>query len=202
MRLRNTLLLTAVFIGLGVYVYFFELRKGGEEKGARLLSFKEEEVESIILSYPQQEIRLKKESSGKWKMTQPLQVAADESTVRSLLSSLNSTEVIRTVEQKPSPEDLRAFGLEQPVVQLSITLKNGITLPSILVGSKTPFGNSVYVKREREHGVLLTSGSLRSILEKKLEEFSHKQIDKQLTDFIEEEKKEARPESSLSRGSR
>ncbi len=176
MRLRNTLLLTVIFILLGAYLYFFELKKAGKEKTEKLLNFKEDEVESIILSYPQQEIRLKKEASGKWQMTQPLQAAADESTISSILSTLNTIEVKRTVEEKPSQEDLKNFGLDKPETKVLITLKNGITLPSILVGAKTPVGNSAYARREGATGVLLTDASLLSGLEKKLHDFRDKKI--------------------------
>jgi len=174
-RLRNTLLLAGIFILLSAYVYFFEIQKD-REKSERLLKFKADEVDGIVLNYPQQEIRLKKEPAGKWRITQPLQVAADESAIQSILATLNASEILRTVEQKPGPDDLRAFGLDQPSVELSLTLKNGITLPSIFVGSRTPFGNAAYIKRGREPSVLLTSASLRSSLEKKLNDFRDKEI--------------------------
>ena len=176
MRLRNTLLLAVVFILLGAYVYLFEFKKEQEEKSEKLLRFKEEKVESLILSTPEQEIRLKKEPSGKWQMTHPLEAAADESTVSSILSALNASEVQRTIEKKPSLEDLKTFGLDQPEVKVFITLQKGISLPPILVGGKSPVGNSAYVKRGTEPGVLLTSASLPSSLKKRLYDFRDKEI--------------------------
>lgn len=176
MRLRNTLLLTAVFILLGAYLYFFEFPKGGKGKTEKLLNFKENEVERIILSYPQQEIRLQKEPTGKWKITHPLQGAADESTITGILSALSTSEVKRTLDTKPSPEELKNFGLDQPEAKVVITLKSGLTLPTIFVGEKTPVGSSAYVKRGSEAAILLTDASLRSSLEKKLNDFRDKEI--------------------------
>lgn len=176
MRLRNTLLLAVIFLLLGAYVYFYELKKGKEEEGERLLSFNEDEVESIILSYPQQEIQLKKGPSKKWKITQPLQVAADESTISGILATLNTSKVNRTIEENPSPRDLKAFGLDKPQVKVSITLQMEESLPTILVGGKTPVGNSAYVKREGEPAVFLTNALLRSSLDKKLYDFRNKTI--------------------------
>jgi hypothetical protein len=168
--------LAGVLIFLSAYAYFFELQRDGEEKSQRLLKFNAEEVEGIVLNYPQHEIRLKKEPSGKWKITQPLHVAADESAIQSILTTLSASGISRTVEQKPGPDDLKAFGLDQPSVELSITLRNGITLPSIFIGSRTPFGDSAYVKRGTEPSVLLSGASLRSSLEKSLNDLRNKEI--------------------------
>ena len=176
MRLRNTLLLALVFLSLGAYLYFFELKKDPAGKGEKLLPFKEEEVDSLILSYPDQEIRIKKESSGKWKITHPLEAAADESTVSDVLSALAATDIERTIEKKPSAEDLQAFGLDNPKVKVSIALHKAKTLPAVLVGAKTPVGNSSYVQRQSDPAVLLTHGSLPASLEKTLYDFRDKKI--------------------------
>ncbi len=176
MRLRNTLLLAIVLIILGAYVYFFEFQKGSKEKTQRLLNFKEEEAESIILNYPQQEIRLQKEPLRRWKITHPLEMAADESTIRGILAALSTNEVKRTVEEKPSAADLKNYGLDNPEVKVTLSLRNGIALPPIFVGGRTPLGNSVYVRRGAEAGVLLTDASLRSNLERKLNDFRSKKI--------------------------
>jgi hypothetical protein len=175
-RLRNTFLLALVFILLGAYVYFFELQKGAKEKTERLLNFREEEVAGIILNYPQQEIRLRKEVLGRWKITHPLESAADESTVSAILAALNTGEVKRTFEGKPSEADLKNYGLDRPEVKVLITLRNGVALPPISVGAKTPVGNSAYIRRGAEPGVLLTDASIRSNLEKKLNDFRNKEI--------------------------
>lgn len=176
MRLRNTFLLALVFILLGAYVYFFELQKGAKEKTERLLNFREEEVAGIILNYPQQEIRLRKEVLGRWKITHPLESAADESTVSAILAALNTGEVKRTFKGKASEADLKNYGLDRPEVKVLITLRNGVALPPIFVGAKTPVGNSAYIRRGAEPGVLLTDASIRSNLEKKLNDFRNKKI--------------------------
>ncbi len=176
MRFRNTLFLTGLLILLAGYLYFFEIPKGEKEKGKTLLNFSADEVQRLALAYPRQEIQIAKNSSGKWQIINPLQAPADESTVSSVLSTLKTSEVKRTVEEKPAPADLKAFGLDPPAVKVSVSLKSGITLPSISVGSKTPVGDSAYVKRENETAVLLTSASLSSSLERKLSDFRDKRI--------------------------
>ncbi len=175
MRLRNTLLLALIFILLGAYVYFYELNKKEEDK-ERLLSFKNDEVEAVAFSHSGQEIKLEKDSSGKWKITEPLQTAADESTISDILFTLSTSEVTRSLETNIAPQDLKGFGLEQPWVKVAITLRGGRSLAPILVGERTPVGNSVYVQREGEAAVLLSSPSLLSSLDKKLYDFRDKTI--------------------------
>ncbi|MBI2986095.1 MAG: DUF4340 domain-containing protein [Deltaproteobacteria bacterium] len=176
MRLRNTLLLASIFILLVAYVYFFELQKGPKEKTEKLLNFKEGEAQSLILNYPDREIRLRRDPQGRWKIFHPLEAAADESTISSILSALSTSEVKRTVEERPSPAGLKNYGLDRPEVKVLVSLANGLALPPVAVGAKTPVGNSVYVRRGTESGVLLTDASLRSNLEKKLNDLRDKTI--------------------------
>ena len=171
MRWRHTLLLAALFILLAAYVYFFELQREERGKSERLFNFKEGEVAGIVLSYPQQEIRLQRETSGKWKLTQPLRADADESTIGNILAALSAGEIKRTLEKKPSVEDLKNFGLERPAVKVSITLKNGITLPQLVLGARTPLGNGAYVRRGSESSVYLTGAALAFVLQKQLKDF-------------------------------
>ncbi|TMA13707.1 MAG: DUF4340 domain-containing protein [Deltaproteobacteria bacterium] len=176
MPLRKTLLVGAIFVLLGSYIYFFELPKGDKEKRQPLFSFKQEDVESITLTYPGQEIQLKRDDAGKWRMTHPLQASGDESTVSGILSALSTTEVKRVVEEKAGPTELTNFGLDKPQVRVAIGLKRGGSLPPLLVGAKTPVGNSTYVKRETEPSVLLTGALLSPTFEKKLFDFRDKRI--------------------------
>jgi hypothetical protein len=175
-RLRNTLLLFSVLVLLGAYIYFFELNKDLGENGKRLLAFSEEDIESIVLNYQDQKIEINRQPSGKWVLTHPLQFPADESVIRQVLSALDTSEVKRVLEKKPSKKDLAEFGLDKPYAKLFVKGKKGKALPAILVGDKTPIGRSAYVKRENDPAVLLTSTLLRSSLEKKLYDFRDKGI--------------------------
>ena len=176
MQRRNTLILAALLIVLGAYVYFFEIRPGDKPKGDRLINFKPDEVASILLTYPKLEIQLQKDSGGKWKLTQPLQAAADGSTVGGLLAALSAGTIQRTLEKKPSAEDLKSFGLDRPAAKVSLTLTSGITLPGLIVGAPTPLGNSAYVQRSGDPTVYLTDASLALGLQKKSDDFRDRQI--------------------------
>ncbi len=168
----KTLLSLAFLILLGIYVYFFELI----DQEQNLLEFSHREVETLVLNYRDQEIELHRTSGGKWNLTRPLQVSADESTVESILSALSQSKVKRILEEKPSARDLEIFGLSKPWVSLAMTTKSGEALTPILVGDKAPIGDYAYVKREDYPTVFLTDTGLRTSLERKLADFRDKRI--------------------------
>ena len=171
MRRRNTLILAALLIILGAYVYFFEIRPGEKPKGDRLIAFKPEEVASILLTYPKQEIQLQKDPGGRWRLTQPLQAAANGSTVGAHLAALTAGTIQRSLEKKPAAEDLKSFGLDRPAIKISITLASGITLPGLIVGATTPLGNAAYVQRGGDPTVYLVEAALALGFEKKSDDF-------------------------------
>jgi len=175
-RQRNTLILAALLILLGAYVYFFEILPGDKPKGDRLINFKPDEVASILLTYPKQEIQLQKDAAGKWRLTQPLQAVADGSTVGGLLAALSAGAIRRTLEKKPGAEDLKNFGLDRPAAKISLTLTSGITLPGLIVGAATPLGNAAYVQRSGDATVYLVDASLALGLQKKSDDFRDRQI--------------------------
>lgn len=176
MRRLKTLILAVLLIALGGYVYFFELSKGDKGKSEKLLDFKQDEAAAIDLTYPNRAIQIQKDPSGKWKLTQPMRADADDATVGSLLAALAASDLKRTLEKKPGAADLKSFGLEPPAIKVSITLKNGLTLPTFAVGAKTPLGDSAYVRRGSDPTVYLTDGSIVLALEKQPNDLRDKTI--------------------------
>jgi hypothetical protein len=175
-RRLKTLILAVLLIALGGYVYFFELAKGDKGKSEKLLDFKPDEAAAIDLTYPNRAIQIQKDPSGKWKLTQPVRADADDSTVGSLLAALAASDIKRTLEKKPGAADLKSFGLEPPAVKVSITLKNGLTLPTLAVGAKTPLGDSAYVRRGSDPTVYLTDAAIVLALEKQPNDLRDKTI--------------------------
>lgn len=175
-RRLNTLILAVLLAALGGYVYFFELAKDIKEKSERLLDFKNDEVTGIDLAYAERAIQLQKEASDKWKITQPLQAAADDSAVGSLIAAIAAADIKRPLEKKPSADELKSFGLDPPSAKVSLTLKSGLTLPQLVVGAKTPLGDSAYARRGSDPVVYLTGASLVFALEKQPNDLRDKTI--------------------------
>ena len=176
MQSRKTLAAALVFAALIAYIYFFEWNKEAVEKGEKLLNFTPDEAQTVALQGSAQEIRLQRDDSGRWKLTSPLQTRADDSAVASLLAALSGAQVTKTVVQKPTAEELKNFGLDQPSARVSVTLKSGVTLPGVLIGAQTPVGSSVYARRDVKPDILLTDSQLQVALGRKVNDFRNKRI--------------------------
>lgn len=168
----KTLLSLTVFILLGLYVYFFELR----DKDRDLLEFIPEDVEELVLTYWDRRIELSRDDSGEWSLTQPIEVSADASTVEGIIKTLRQTKIKRILEEDPSESDMNNFGLKRPWVSLAMVTRSGRILPPILVGKMAPLGDQVYVKRGDYSAVFLTDAGLRTSLDKRLTDFRDKRI--------------------------
>lgn len=171
MRPRNTALLALVFVALAAYIYFYEARRDRAPISRLLPDLKPEDITGIVLSYPRAEIRLRKDPSGRWTVTHPVQSSANPSAVSEILAALSTSEIRRSVEKRPGPQDLRAFGFDPFTIRVALTVHGEKALPPLLVGAETRLGNSVYVKREGKPEVFLSSASLRATLDKRLDDF-------------------------------
>ena len=72
-----------------------------------------------------------------WKITSPQSLFADQTTVSAMLTDLSLLDADRIIEEKAS--DLKAYGLDQPAVKVSVTSKDGKS-QNILIGDDTPTG--------------------------------------------------------------
>ncbi|HEX2385463.1 MAG TPA: DUF4340 domain-containing protein [Candidatus Binatia bacterium] len=174
---RNTIVLAVILAALAGYWWFYERGKNPAESKDKLFSFKADDATGVALDYQGRAIVLQKDAqTNKWKLAAPLQAAADDAAVGGLLTTLSSAAVKRTVEKLPKEADLKNFGLEPPAVKVSITLKSGLTLPGITVGTKTPLGDSTYAQRSADPAVYLVDGSLGDALAREPEELRDRSV--------------------------
>src|SRR5581483_2761695 len=160
MNLRNTLMMLVVLLALGGYVYFVQVpREKKETEEKKVLAFDKEAVSELTLTYPDRVLTLKKNGAGKWRITQPVEADADETTVKNLVNSIADAEVKRTLDEVP--QDLAVYGLTTPVVKVKLTLKDGKTLPLLLFGKDTPVGFSTYAQKDGDAKVILVPQTLR-----------------------------------------
>ena len=86
-----------------------------------------------------------------WKITKPINIYADQDTVKNFLEKIKSLEIEDFVSDKPN--DLETYGLKEPVFEISVTKEEDKELAKFYVGKKTPEGNGCYVKRVGEEPV-------------------------------------------------
>jgi len=173
MRFRTTLLLIVLLLGLGGYVYWVEYPQAQEEaKKKTLFDVKGDDVQEVSLVYADREIALKK-SGEDWRITKPLDVAADATAAKNLANAIAECEVKK--ELTDASADLAQYGLDKPFVTVTVKLKDK-ELPAVAVGKNTPVGFSTYLQKADDKKVVLTSSAFRSGVDKQVKDLRDKTI--------------------------
>lgn len=144
---KTTLIVLALAIILGGAVYYFDWKRGNEQKPEalkRAYTIQASDVASFTLTHPARPsdptIRFVKRG-GAWQITEPIETGADQSTVDGIVDQIAGAEVLET--EPGSPDRLNAYGLNPAQASLELQLANGAK-HTLLVGSKTFTGDSVY----------------------------------------------------------
>lgn len=173
MRLRTTLILLVVLLGLGAYVYWVELPQAEQEaKKKTLFELKADDATGVSLVYQDRSIELQK-TGETWRLTKPLDVAADSVAVQNLLTAIADCEIKKDLETQ-SPE-LAPYGLDKPFVTVQVKLKDK-ELPAVALGKNTPVGSNTYLQRLDDKKIFLVASSFRSGMEKKVTDLRDKTI--------------------------
>lgn len=170
---RNTLLLAALVAALGAYLYWVERPAvERENRTTRLLEFDPNDVERLELAAYGQTIAARK-TDGTWRITAPVEGPADARALDTLVQTAAQAERKRRIAE--SPDDLGAFGLAEPDAVLTLFVDDQ-ALPALSVGMGTPIGFNAYVQRSDEEAVLLTGGTVRAALMKRLADLRDKTV--------------------------
>jgi hypothetical protein len=171
---RRILVLLVLVAALGTYVFVYEIPQAEKEgKKEKLLAVDKDAVTGVALVYPDREIELKK-SDQTWRLTKPVDAAADATVVQTLVSTLVDAEVQKSIDEVP--KDLESFGLDKPSVTARVTLKDGSQPPPVAVGKNTAIGGKTYVRRGEEPKLLLTTSSLQFGLNKQVKDLRDKSL--------------------------
>lgn len=106
-----------------------------------LLDFETPNVTEVEIRYEDQRISCSK-SGEKWHLTQPLQAPASQAEMDSVLQTIQDARITRFVAERVP--DLARFGLDAPVLQVSLALGPEGRPTTLVVGAK------IEVKVERE----------------------------------------------------
>ena len=174
---RNLGLVAGLFVGLGAFVYFYEIEGGKKreeaaEQAKKLFQFDKEEVKSISLDRESGSIILKKENGG-WKLVAPIQAKADETAVDGLASELSSIQVERSLE--PGSVDWKDYGLDNPNLKISVALQDGRRL-DLELGDKDFNQDSVFGRIPHVAKVLVLPGLLYTTADKEPVDFRDKTV--------------------------
>jgi hypothetical protein len=177
MRYWPTIIMLLVLAGLGLYLYAVELpQKESQERqdtaDKKVLLFDQEALSGLTIKTDRQELVFARTSRQGWVLTAPITTEADQREVQNLIRALVTGTVTRVVEDHPT--NLAPFGLDNPVTTVSVMA--GPARETFSIGDTGPLSSTLYVLRESDRKVLLTTLAPKDFVNKTLMTFRRKDI--------------------------
>lgn len=149
MRFRGLLGAVAALAVLGGLVWYSQRNKDSESSGSaadaasKLVSIPEDQLTRIEVKRAIGETTVIERKDGRWEITSPKPLRADQDAAGTLASSAASLSTDHLVLEEAS--DLDEFGLVDPSIEVILTQKDGKS-KRILIGDEAPTGSSYFVK--------------------------------------------------------
>ncbi len=175
------LLIAAVLLGgLGLAVYFSNKSEAAKAKeppkdaAPKIVSLTEADITGIeIQKRDGSKTVLKKNDKGKWTITEPKPLPADQPSVDALTSTVTGLQADRVVDEHAT--DLASYGLQPPQDLVTFTMKDGKTA-KIMIGDDTPTGSDVYVMHEGDPKLYTMSSFNKTSLDKSTKDLRDKRL--------------------------
>jgi hypothetical protein len=139
----------------------------------KLLTIPDDQFQGIRIKKVTGEVEDLQREGGKWRMTQPKPLAADQDAVSSIVSNLSALNADKVIEEKAG--DLKPYGLTDPTLTIDIKRKDGKT-EQLLVGDDTPTGSGAYAKLANDPRVVTIASFVKTSLDKKPEDLRDKRL--------------------------
>lgn len=184
MKLRTTLILFLLALGIGLYIKFYETKRPNTEEANRraqnVVNFERDNIDGVTIQNGEERIELKR-TNNKWRLEAPVKDLADGSLVDNLLFDLDGWQKEGTIAAKEIESDkgkLAEYGLTKAKLKLKLSGKEAP--PEIWFGNNTALENRVYVRLDNSKDVFLAGKNIRDEVSKKPEDFR----DRKLTDLV------------------
>ncbi|MBD2445694.1 DUF4340 domain-containing protein [Nostoc sp. FACHB-152] len=179
---RTTLILVFLALGLGGFVYFYEIkgatqREEAKEKQQQIFSFAEDDIQSLTVQTKNNTVVLERNnqsSNPKWLLKSPVSQPGNDAIVAYLTDLLVKGKSNNTLSIPAN--QLGEFGLNQPQATIKVNLKNQKTHQLVL--GKSDFNNRfVYAQADsatQPNGnlnVLLVSTDFQNAVNRELSEW-------------------------------
>lgn len=178
MRNRGLLFSAAVLAVLGGLLYWSNHHKPTETVQAsvdtppKILSLNDSDVNRVELKKKDGADLVVQKQDGKWQITSPDKLRADDSAVSGVISSLSSLSSDRLVEAKA--DNVSQFGLASPALEVDVSAKNDTH--KLLIGDDTPTGSGSYAKLENDPRVFTIASYTKSNIDKGINDLRDKRL--------------------------
>ncbi|MBN2265705.1 MAG: DUF4340 domain-containing protein [Candidatus Aminicenantes bacterium] len=176
MKFKTTLILVAVLAVLLTLVLYFdsrsEKREAAKEEANTLIDLEADDIRKVSLDGGGRTLAFERDVDGPWRLTSPLEAAADEYEVDRLVDDLASLRIERVVEAEGG--DAAAY--EIPRTEISIWVKDKAEPVRLLVGMENPLDKTLFAKREDDPRIVLLASTLKTTLDKPIFDFRQKDV--------------------------
>jgi len=160
MKLRNTILLLILGIGLFAYIRFVDSKKLSTdellERKGKVVEVDRSGTDAVTIRNSEGSLRLTKAPDGNWLIEMPVKDRADTLAISTLFTSLES------LRMEPVPAGkgggLADYGLTKGDVSIKVSGKNAFEL---LIGKETAVEGKVYMRVEGKDTAYVASKDLR-----------------------------------------
>jgi uncharacterized protein DUF4340 len=178
MKNYGLLFAAAVLAVLGGVLYWSNHHKPTDTVQAavdtppKILSLNDSDVNRVELKKKDGADLVLQKQDGKWQITSPQQLRADDSAVSGMVSSLSSLSSDRLVEDKA--DNVGQFGLTSPALEVDVNAKNDTH--KLLIGDDTPTGSGSYAKLENDPRVFTIASYTKSNIDKSVNDLRDKRL--------------------------
>ena len=178
MKPKGLLIAVVLLAVLGGLIFWSNKKQASASKAptdttTKILTIPDDQFQEIHIKKLTGEVLDLRRVDGKWQITQPKELRADQDAVSSVVSNLASLTANKIIEDKAA--DLKPYGLNDPTLDIQITKKDGKT-DELLVGDDTPTSSGAYAKLANDARVFTIASFVKSSLDKKPEDLRDKRL--------------------------
>jgi hypothetical protein len=130
----------------------------------KILSIPDDQIQQVTLKKTGSDAtELRKGDDGKWQLTAPKAMRADQDTAKTLVTTLSTLNADKVVEDKAS--DLSPYGLTTPTLDVTILKKDGKS-QDFQIGDDTPTGGGTYAKLAGDPHVYTIASYVKTSIDK------------------------------------
>jgi hypothetical protein len=177
MRWQTTAVLAAVLIVLGAFYYVYEVRLGPERektegRKGRVFAVEPADVTDVEIKRTDATVKLKREGDG-WQILAPVNARGDRGPIDETVTSVVTARMDREIDA--APKSLGDFGLDRPVAEVTLRLKDGKHV-GLVLGAKSPTGVWVYARETGKPAVFVVGDSVLRDTTRPVAEFRDKTV--------------------------
>ena len=139
----------------------------------KIVDLPQDQIQSLTIEKLGSEPIELKRAGGKWSITGPKALPADQDAVSSLVSTFASFTADKVLEDKPASFD--QYGLTKPSLSVTATKKDGKTV-KLLVGDETPTNSGSYAELAGDPRVFLVASYNKTSLDKSENDLRDKRL--------------------------